>query len=75
MRTSSQYESKGRHALPLCTTTRRITANPKTKNILNSHQLELYGSPITKDIKKLYSSRRVGGLEMELGPEDMQWWW
>ena len=32
-------------------------------------KIELYGSPITKDLKKPHSSRRVGGLERQRGAE------
>ena len=33
------------------------------KNTQNCQKIELYGIPTTKDLKKLYSSRQVGGAE------------
>ena len=42
---------------------RRITTNFKTKNTQNCQKIELYRSLTTKDLKKLYSSRWVGGVE------------
>ena len=49
----------------MLTTIRRITTNVKTKNTQNCQKIVLYGSPTTKDLKKLFSSRWVG--EVELG--------
>ena len=43
--------------------------NLKTKNNQNWQQIELYGSPTTKEIKK-HSSRPVGGAESDAGGED-----
>ena len=49
--------------MSLCTTKRRTTTNLKTKNNQNFQKIETYGSPTTKELKKL-SSRLVGGVEM-----------
>ena len=46
-----------------CTTKRRTTTNLKTKNNQNCQEIELYGSPTTKEIKKKHSFRQVGGIE------------
>ena len=61
--TSGQDGGIGRHTSPTCTTIRRITTNLKTKNTQSCQKIELYGSPTTKDLKKPYSSRQVGGVE------------
>ena len=62
--TSRQDGGMSRHASPPGITTRRITKNLKTKNTQNCQKIELYRSPTTKDLKKPYSSRGVGGVEM-----------
>ena len=36
----------------------------KNKNNQNCQKIELYGSPTTKELKKKYSSRTVGGEEL-----------
>ena len=38
--------------------------NLKTKNNQNGQKIELYGSPTTKELKEIHSSRPVGGAEM-----------
>ena len=48
----------------------RITVNLKTNNSQNCQKMGLYGSPTTRDLKKPYSSRWVGGVE---GQRDMVW--
>ena len=58
--------------MPPCTTIRRITANFKMKNTQNCQKIELYGSPTTKGLKKLYSSRRIGGAE--IGSQERTWY-
>ena len=50
--------------MPPHTTTRKTTTNLKTNNTQNCLQIELYGSPTTKDSKKPHTFRRVGGVEM-----------
>ena len=35
----------------------------KTKNTQNCQEIELYGSPTAKDLKKPHSCRRVGGAQ------------
>ena len=50
--TSSQVEGVGRYTLPPCTTKRKTTKNLKTKNNQNCWNIELYGSPTTKEWKK-----------------------
>ena len=53
-----------------------ITANLKIKNNQKCKQIELYGSLTTKDLKKEYSPRWVGGTEMRSGSrEDSVWQW
>ena len=47
----------------------RITVNLKTNNTQNCQKMGLYGSPTTRDLKKPYSSRWVGGAEMGIGAE------
>ena len=49
--------------MPPRTTKRRTTTNLKTKNNQNYQKIELYGSPITKELKKKHSSRPVRGAE------------
>ena len=64
-RTSGQDRGIGRYILPPHTTKRRTT-NLKTKNSQNCQKIELYESLTTKELKKKYSSRLVGGgVEME----------
>ena len=46
--------------MPPCTTKRRTT-NLKTKNNQNCQKIELFGSPITKELKKKHSFRLIGG--------------
>ena len=60
---SGQDGGTGRNASLLCTTKRRITTNLKTKNNQNCQKIELYGSLMTKELKKKHSSRLVGGAE------------
>ena len=52
--------------MPPCTTKRRTTTNLKAKNNQNCQKIKLYGSPTTKELKKL-SPRLLGGVEMEDG--------
>ena len=66
MLTSGQDRGVGRHALPPCTTTRRITTNLQTNNTQNYQKIELYGSLKTKlNVEKPNSSRQVGGVETQ----------
>ena len=58
--TSSQDRGVGRYTLPPHTT-KRTTTNLKKKNNQNFQKIELYGSPTTKELKKKYSFRPVGG--------------
>ena len=62
--TSSKDGGIGRYTLPPPTTKRRSTANLKTKNNQNCQKIELYGSPTTKELKRKYLFRLVGGTEM-----------
>ena len=48
--------------MPPRTTKRRTTTNLKRKN-QNCQKIKLYGSPTTKELKKIHSSRLVGGAE------------
>ena len=48
--------------MPSHTTERRPT-HLKTKNSQNCQKMELSESPTTKDLKKKYLSRLVGGVE------------
>ena len=57
-----QDEGIGRYTLPAHRTKRRTTTNLKTKNNQNCQKIELYGSPTTKELKKKYSFRLVGGV-------------
>ena len=50
--------------MPPHTTKRRPTTNLKTKNNQNCQKIKLYGSLTTKELKKKYSPRPVGGAEM-----------
>ena len=61
--TSGQEEDIGRYTVPPHTTKRRTPTNLKTNNNQNCQKIELYGSPTTKELKKKYSSRQVGGAE------------
>ena len=61
---SGQDGGIGRHILPPCTTIKRITTNLKTENTQNCKKIKLYRSPTTKDLKKTYSSKWVGGVEL-----------
>ena len=54
----------GRYSLLPHTTKRRTTTNLKTKNNQNFQKIKLYGSRTTKELKKKYSPRQVGGAEM-----------
>ena len=63
MRASGQDGGVGRHTVPPCTTKRRTTTNLKTKKQPELTEIKLYGSPTTKEIKKKYSSRLLGGAE------------
>ena len=73
MRGAGQSGGVGRHASPHCTTIRRNTTKLKMKNTQNCQRItqkehpEMYRSPTTTDLKKLYSSRRVGGLRRRVG--------
>ena len=49
--------------MPPSTNKRRTTTNLKTKNNQNCQKIELYGSLITKELKKKHSSRLVRGVE------------
>ena len=55
-----------------------MTTNVKTKNNQNCQNIELYGSPTTKELKKKHSFRLVGEVEMGWGGKDL-WqgggWW
>ena len=59
---SGQHGGVGRYTLPPHTT-KRTTTNLKIKNNQNCQNIELYGSPTTKELKKKHSSRQVGGAE------------
>ena len=54
----------GRHTAPPRTTRRSTTTNLKAKNNQNCQNIELYGSPTTKELEKKHSSRLVGGAKM-----------
>ena len=72
MYTSGQIGGIGRHASPPFATTRRITINLKAKSTQNCQKIEPYGSLTTKDLKKPYSTRLVGGAETGIwSGEDM----
>ena len=43
---------------------KRTTTNLKTKSNLNCQKIKLYGSPTTKELRKKYPLRLVGGVEM-----------
>ena len=61
----------GRHTVSPCTNKRRTTTNLKTKNNQNCQKTKLCVSMPTKELKKKYSSRPVGGAEMgSRGRED-----
>ena len=45
---------------------RELQLNLKTNNTQNCQKIELYGSLTTKDLKKPYSPRQVGGAEMQI---------
>ena len=62
--TSSQDGRIGKHSSPPCTTTAKLQLNYKTAIIQNHQKIKLYGSLTTKELKKLYSFRWVGGYEM-----------
>ena len=62
--TSSQDGGIGRHVALPCTTIRRIATNLKTRNTQNYQKIKLYGNLTTRELKKSYSSRWVGGVEM-----------
>ena len=47
--------------MPPLTTKKRTTTNLKTKTKQNCQKTELYRSLTTKELKKKYSSRSVGG--------------
>ena len=77
--TSGQDGGVGRYTLTACTTKNRTTTNLKTKNNQNCQKIKLYGSLMTKELKKKHSSVLVGGAEMgSWGREDSQqgggWW-
>ena len=50
--------------MPSRSTTRRITSNLKTINTQNCQKIKLYFGLTTKDLKKPYSPRWVGGAEI-----------
>ena len=59
--------------MPPHTTKRTTTTNLKTKNNHNCQKIKLYASLTTKEFKKKYSSRPVGGAETgSWGDEDSQ---
>ena len=71
--TPGQGGGIGRYTLPPHTTKRRPTTNFNTKNTKKCHKIKLYESPTTKELKKKYSSRLVGGEETgSQGGEDVQ---
>ena len=53
----------GRYTLPPHTIKRRTTTSLKTKNNQNCQKIKLYGSLTTKELKKKYSLRLVGGIK------------
>ena len=54
-----------------CITKKRTTTNLKTKNNQNCQNIELYGCPTTKELKKKHSFRLVVGAEIgSWGSED-----
>ena len=55
--TSSQDGGVGKHGLPPCATSAKITINYKRAVTQNCQTIELYGSPTAKELKKSYSSR------------------
>ena len=63
--------------------TKRKEGNNQFKNNRpspqNCQKIELYGSPITKELKKKHSFRLVGGAEMDSWGEEDSWqgggWW
>ena len=71
--------------MPPYTTKRRTTTNLKTKNNQNYQNIKLYGSLTSKELKKKFASRLVGGEEMGRqgrenlwqgsGPERGCSWW
>ena len=61
--TSSQDGGVGRHTLPPCTAIRRVTTNLETKTSQTCQKIKLCRSQTAKDLKRKYSSRRVGGAE------------
>ena len=63
--TSGQDGGVSRHTVPPHTTKRRTTTKLKTKNNQNCQKIQLYGSWITKEVKKKHSSRPLGGAEMD----------
>ena len=65
--TSGQDGGIGRYTLLPCTTKRSATTNLKMKNNQNCQKIELYGSLTTKELKKKYSLRLVGGAERICG--------
>ena len=74
--TSGQDGGIGTHTLPPRTTVRGIITNFKTKDDHKCQKTKLYGSLTTKDLKKKYSSRWIGGAELgSWGREDMVWQW
>ena len=72
-RTSGQDGSIGRYTLPCPTTKRRTTKNLNTKNNQNCQKIKLYGNLTTKELKKKYSSRLVGGVETVIWGRDDLW--
>ena len=49
--------------MPPYTTTEELHLNLKTSNAQDCQKIKLYGSLTTKDLKKLYSFKWVGGAE------------
>ena len=73
LRTSGQDGGVGRHTVPPRTTKRRTATNLSAKSNQNCQRIELYGSLITKQLKKKHSSRLVGGVVTgSRGGEDAQ---
>ena len=65
--------------MPPRTTTRRTTTNLKTKNNQKCQKIKLHGSLTTKELKKKYSIKLVGGAETGSQGREDSWkgggWW
>ena len=55
----------GKHGLLFNTTTSKLQLKYRTTITQNYQKIELYGSLITKELKKSYSPRWVGGAKMQ----------